>query len=158
MTMPPGGPPGQPPSGQPPYGQRPPYVQPTYGLQHPYGQPTYGQPGGFGGPAPPAKRQSRALVWLSVSVPTLALAAFLVTGLAVPGFLVSDTRGPSIPREAANPTGPREVATALVAGVNERDKGALHALTCSGADSELAPNIARIGALRRSEERRVGEG
>src|SRR5699024_4347472 len=155
MTMPPGGPPGQPPSGQPPYGQRPPYPQPGYGSHQPYGPPAYGQPGGFGSPPPPTKRKARGLVWLTVSVPTLALAALLVAGLAFPGFLVSDPRGHSPGRGGANLTGPREVATALVSGVNERDKGALHALTCSDANSGLAPNIARIGELSDAELRVV---
>lgn len=95
-----------------------------------------------------ARRKSRAGVWLAVTLPMLALTAFLVTGLAVPGFLVSDKNGSWVAGDADKLSGPRQVATALVDGVNDGDKVALHDLTCSDADGDLDPNIENVRQLR----------
>lgn len=101
-----GGPtPGTPSGGfpAPGYGQQPPYGQPEqqqqpyggYGQQQPYGgygqQPTqqyspYGQPPGYPG-APPAQKKSNAWIWIVTAIVVLAVGAFLVTALVVPGFL-----------------------------------------------------------------------
>lgn len=91
-----------PPAGPPqqdPYGQRGQYGG-SYGDQYGgrfagqhgwYGQqPGYGQPGdgGFGGRPPGGK--NRAGLWIGISAATVAVVAFLVTGLAAPGFLLGD--------------------------------------------------------------------
>ena len=171
--MPPGGTQGQSPSGQGPYGQHPQYVHPPYGQPHygqpPYGQPTYGQStygqppygqpdvaplpygqlGGFGGPPAPRPKR-RTAVWLTVSIAALGLVALLVTGLAFPGFLVSDDQG-SVPSRDGELTEPRQVATALVDGVNDSDRPALHALTCADANGGLDPNIEHVNVLTDAE-------
>lgn len=150
--MPPGGPHGQPPFGQAPYGQQHPYGQYSYGQysygQWPYGQAPTSQPGGFGGPPVAAKRKRSTGLWFAIALPALALAAFLVAGLALPGFLVSNGGGSWTKGGGKGMGGPRQVATALVDGVNDRNKGALHDLTCSGADGELDPNIENVNELR----------
>ncbi|WP_007024330.1 hypothetical protein [Saccharomonospora iraqiensis] len=61
-----------------------------YGHQPGYGHPGYGQPGdgGFGGRPPGGK--NRTGLWIGLSAAVVAVVAFLITGLAVPGFLLGD--------------------------------------------------------------------
>jgi hypothetical protein len=121
----PGAAPSPPPDGQAPYLGPPRYGQPQYGQPSygppPYGQPPYGQapygqpPQGSGGPATPPWGQGAGTPTTGnrVAVVLAALAALVVTGLAVALFVLGSDDGEdggsggdsSIPAATSEPEG-----------------------------------------------------
>lgn len=135
----------QPPYGQP--GQQPgPHSQGGYPQQ--YGQypapPGYGAPGPYG--QPPKKKTG---LWIGISAGVVAVAAFLVTGLLAPGFLLGDDSdsGSSGTAEGGNEVdggrvdaGDSEAAALaeqIVQGFADRDQEALDKLICAGSKPEV---------------------
>lgn len=137
---------GQPGGQQPGYGQ-PGGQQPGYDQYAGYGQYAgypqggqYGQPagpGGFGGP-PPANKSKTGL-WIGLSAGAVVVVALLVTAFLVPGFLLSD--------EASAEGGPEDVANAIVAGLNSKDRAALTGLTCTGASEDVDQAIESVDSV-----------
>lgn len=143
-------PPGQPQPGQPqpgqPYPGQPYPGQPYPGQPQPGGFPQQGgQPGGYQqygypqqGFAPqdpygggPKKSKTGLLVGLGGG--GVVLAAFLITGLVAPGFLLPD--------------GPGDVADDFVSAMNDKDAQAVNGLTCEPED-DLGDPFGESGELQ----------
>lgn len=158
MTYPPGpGPAGPPPDrrggpyGAGPYGgygqpgQRPGYQAPPQYPQWP--QPGFPPPGGPAPPPPPPPRKRHTGLWVTLSTVAAGLVVFLVTGFAAPGFLLGDQEGGPHAGSGGDISDPKQLALALVDGVNARDKQTLHKLTCPTAPARLDSNIDNIALL-----------
>ncbi|WP_052372358.1 hypothetical protein [Amycolatopsis taiwanensis] len=139
---------------QPNAGGFPPQQQ--YGHQpYPGGYPQ-GQFGGYGGPQPPKKKTG---LWVGLGILAVAVAAFLITGLAAPGFLLSkDNNGnnQAAPGDLGGTSGqpgssPQATVQAMLTALNAKDTATLISMKCADASSSVQAGIDDIDAVERFE-------